>query len=942
MNLLIQKQESLVQLKKELSIKQKKILDIEMNIMTLEKDIVEIVESNTSNILVENMSLSSQQKEIVESDAHNILVVACPGSGKTHTVIARYVNLVINKKVDPASIILITFTKKAGMEMNNRIQSILPHKLPYYVGSLHGLGYRLLQQFNTTPNGINNTVLNETEYKQCIKECALSVMEESALTPDEQNMIKNQMPYIYDKISTDYPLDINQTLQNLSISTKYKKVITEILKNYKTMKKDQHLVDFNDLMIQFCALLGTKKINQFLEGVKYVFFDEYQDINPVQNYILKCFSKYSNIMAVGDDAQAIYAFRGSSIKYIWDFKNQFTDTTTYYLETNYRSTPSVVNFFQEIISHNTKQFKKEVVSNMVNPGLKPHIICHVNPSEQYKWIAEDIMKKKDEGVKLKDMVVLSRTNQSIERIEYELMKKNIPIIKSIGISLLNKNHVKDLIAFLIITVNTKSIIHWKRIISCHKGIGITKANSIIESTVPFDGMIALTTQDNDCLSCLYNLLATINLLKPKEQIHTIVQYLIKLWKENKEKNMDCRINDINNLITYMGNDSIDVFISNLHLNIEIECMDDSLFLSTAHSAKGLEWEYVYIIDMNNKDFPSMKHCFYKNEIDCCEEERRLFYVASSRAKKYLTISMHHDCNITISPFIKELNRTLYLPSNLVAAMDYKYTFTGYISKDVSNYLSYNGYEKIINLVNGIPHTRSNIFNKTVLTSLPAPTILPHREIVGTMMDLLVAKMLQVNFPDIIKGFNCSDKIPASIYHNYIDRLSDWRNILKDIFFMATYKHSSIDIVEQWKSYLLNDEAMKYYSNLEKMIVRYIESMKPTAIYVHMNVSCEPIRGEIDILLKVNSNLDPNLDTNLGTSIGPYNVLIEMKTTPDEACTFPNICQTIMYGYLLKKKQYDVNQIIILNLWDGTLDSLDMNEFNTIQSYNKIKKILYSA
>lgn len=922
MNTLIQKQESLVQLKKELAIHQKKMLEIEMNIMTREKELVEIAEANTSNILVENMTLSKQQMEIVESEASNILVVACPGSGKTHTVIARYINLVINKKIDPASIILITFTKKAGMEMNNRIQSILPHKLPYYVGSLHGLGYRLLQQFNT--NSVTNTVLNEMEYKQSIKECATKILEESDLSPDEQTMIKIQIPYIYDKISTDYPLNMNRTLSSLSISTKYKNTIALILKQYKMMKKEQNLVDFNDLMIQFCMLLGTKKINTFLEGIKYVFFDEYQDINPVQNYILKCFSNHSNIMAVGDDAQAIYAFRGSSVKYIWDFEKQFNNIATYYLETNYRSTPSIVNFFQDTISHNTKQFKKNVVSNMVICGLKPHIKCHGSANEQYTWVADDIAKKKEEGVKLKDIVILSRTNQSIDKIEYELIKRNIPTVKSIGISLLNKNHIKDFIAFLIITLNKKSVIHWKRIISCHKGIGITKANEIINSTTPFDGIVAIKNCSESILLNLYNLLSNISLLKPKEQIHSILQYLIVLWKDNKEKNIDSKTMDVNNLITYMGNDTIEQFISNLHLNIDIECMDGSLFLSTAHSAKGLEWEHVYIIDMNNKDFPSVKHSFYKNEIDTVEEERRLFYVASSRAKKYLTITMHHDANTTISPFIKELEPSSYLASNLTSVLDFKYNFTGYISKDVSNYLSYNGYEKIINIVNDIMHTRTNIFTQNKLILFPAPTILPNREIVGNMMDILVAKMLHVNFPDIVKGFDTSysnDKLNPSVYYNYIDRLSDWRNILKDIFYMATYKNPNIDSVEQWKTFLLSDEAMLYYNTFEKNIINCIEKLKPIALYLHMNVSCEPIKGEIDILIKTNTST----------------ILIEMKTTPDEACTFPNLCQTIMYGYLLKKKQYDIDRIIILNLWDGMQDSFDINS----NICSVIKKILYS-
>ena len=901
-----EKYETLTLLKQELDKQQKIIFDIEMNIINLEKDIADIIETDTSNKVITGMSLSKQQKDIVESDNKNILVVACPGSGKTHTVIARYINLVVNKNIDPASIILITFTKKAGMVMNDRIQSIV--SLPYYVGSLHGLAFKLLQQFN------NYTVLSETEATIMINECADKIIRESGIAIDDKIQISN----IYDKISTEYPVNIDNTLSVLSIPTKYKKLIVDILKYYKLSKKQQHLVDFNDLMIQFCHLLGTKKLYTFLQSIKYVFFDEYQDINPVQNYILKCFSTHSNIMAVGDDAQAIYAFRGSSIKYIWDFENQFSNVATYYLETNYRSTPSVVDLFQDTIKHNTKQFKKNVKSHIVNSGLKPIIICHNTQHAQYDWVAADILRKHTEGVDLKDIVILARSNYSINNIELELLKHKISVVKSIGISLLNKNHIKDFIAFLIIINNNKSKIHWKRIYACHQGISITKSHELIDNSINFDGMkvlLSINKQDDTCILLeLLDTLKQINKCKSKEQMNIIIQYLIKIWTDNHDKNIKVKIDDVNKLIAFIGNDTIEMFVSHLHLNIEFD-NNASIFLSTIHSAKGLEWEHVYIIDMNYKDFPSIKHSFYQDELECSEEERRLFYVACSRSKKYLTISCYHDSHSTISPFIKELDANLYIGSNLTKALDFKYKLTGYIQQDITNYLQYSGYENLIKMCN-MPHTRTNIFKQF----LPVSANLLNREIVGNMMDILVTKMIHINFTDITKNFNCSDKIPQTIYHNYLDKLTDWRNILNDIFYMATYKHSSIEMVAAWRLQLLTEKAIIYYNHLEKMIVNYIESMKPKCIYVHMNVSCEPIKGDIDIMIQ-----------------NEQNILINIKTLPTEACTFPIVCQTLMYGYLLKKKQYNISMIKILNLWDGTLDSFDMGEFD---SYNKVKKILY--
>jgi DNA helicase-2/ATP-dependent DNA helicase PcrA len=255
----------------EINIHQKKLLSLETELLTLEKMMANFSEMN----IADSLSLSEQQQCIVESNDKNILVVACPGSGKTHTLISRYVHLVTKQKVNPSNIILITFTKKAGMEMNQRIGNILPNKPPYYVGSLHGLGFRLLQEYNK----INYTVLDENDSHTIMRKCADTILIPCNLCDDEVALLRRQIVYIYDKISTNYPPDVNEAIKHLSIPAKYKTIINNILKEYKNEKKKQNLVDFNDLMIQFCQLLGTKKITTFMENIKYIFFDEYQDIN---------------------------------------------------------------------------------------------------------------------------------------------------------------------------------------------------------------------------------------------------------------------------------------------------------------------------------------------------------------------------------------------------------------------------------------------------------------------------------------------------------------------------------------------------------------------------------------------------------------------------------------------------------------------------------------
>ncbi len=909
----------------DISIYQKKLMTLENELLKIEHIMASFSEMN----IADNLSLSEQQKVIVESKDKNILVVACPGSGKTHTLISRYINLVTKEKAEPSSIILITFTKKAGMEMNQRISNIIPHKLPYYVGSLHGLGFRLLQEFNK----ISYTVLDENDSHYIIKKCADTILIPCKdLNDDEVSMIRRQIVYIYDKISTSYPCNVDDAIKHLSVSSKYKTIINNILKEYKNEKKKQNLIDFNDLMIQFCQLLGTKKINPFLEKVKYIFFDEYQDINPVQNYILGCFKEKSNIMVVGDDAQAIYAFRGSSVQYIWDFEKEYNNVNKFLLETNYRSTPSIVNCFQDIISHNINQYKKNVKSNQTELGMKPYIKCHDSFQEQYKWVADDIANKYKNGVPLREMVILSRKNSSLDEIEKELITHSIPVIKSIGISLLNKQHIKDFIAFLTIITNPKSLIHWKRILALHKNIGIARANEIIDTNDNINEAIKEFILDNpnlnlDSLKNLNIFLLGLKNKQIKEQLLLIQRYLVNLWTINNEKNLDLREKDLLSLLSFMNKQSIEEFISNIHLNLEIDTIEDSLFLSTVHGSKGLEWEYVYIIDMDCKNFPNIRQSYYKDEIDNVMEERRLFYVATSRAKKYLSINFTQDVlnEVYISPFIRELNETNYIGSNLLKSLSINYNYTGNISTDINNYLRFNGYKQLSEIVLNIKSSRSNIGFKT---DLPVPVTLKNRFIAGNMMDLLVSKIIHNNFPEIVEHFDLSqnhhNKLSEKIYQNYIDRFTDWRTILNDIFYISTIKklnHSdSNNNIDEWKEYLLNESTSTFYNNVEKCIIKLINSLLNNNINnnikIHTNITNKSIKGEIDFMVN---------DT-----------LIEMKTTPDDACTFPNVCQTLMYGWLLGKKNINISKVIILNLWDGTIDTFDIDNFN----FYKFKKILY--
>lgn len=908
--------------KKKISIYQTKILALENEIINIDKKM-----ANFSDMeILDTLKLSDQQRKIVESKDKNMLVIACPGSGKTHTLISRFIHLVVKEKVVPDDIILITFTKKAGMEMNERINNIIPNKQPHYVGSLHGLGYRLLQQKSKA----SYTVIDEVDSHKLLRECMNFVLAQETFDEDENSMISKNIIYIYDKISTSYPINIDNTLKMLNIKMKYKKIINKGLREYSKTKKKQNLYDFNDLMIQFCEYLDDGRFDSFINKIKYIFFDEYQDVNMIQNYILDKFKNKSNIMVVGDDAQAIYAFRGSSVQHIWDFEKQFDNTKIYYLETNYRSTSSVVNFCQNIISNNDKQFKKNVVSFQNDIGLKPQVCCYNSQMEQYKFVAQDIVNKYKNGISLKDMVILARKNSSLDSIEMELLKYKIPVIKSIGVSLLNKNHIKDFFAFLTIIVNPKSLIHWKRILALHKNIGMEKAKYIIEKNNNIlKGIKELIDTEEfykKHISKLYDLLNNVN-NTPVLNIKVLLvqEYIFNLYTSKKIPKIEDKMNDIKSILTYFNDTSIEDYINNIYLNCDMEAnMEDTLFLSTAHGSKGLEWEYVYLIDMTSKDFPNIRQDFYRFESTNCEEERRLFYVASSRAKKYLTISYYKDHNpsytIFKSPFINELNNKLYLQHNI--QHDEKYGYTGFISKDVNNYLRFKGYNELSKIINNIPHERTNFLTKNMY--LPISNNLKYMFIVGNFMDYLIIKMIHNHFHEKCYKFdlplnNIYPKFPANLYHNYKDHLLDWRDMLDDIYMIATYKVKNKQVVEDYDDILVNDEMIEYYNILEKSIIKYIKNKNPKRIFTHYNLNHHPLRAEADIIID--------------------DCILEMKCSTGDACTFSNLCQVLMYANLASKKclPSSINNVAIINSFDGTYDCFNIKNINT----DKIKNIIYT-
>ena len=766
MDSLLDKQKKLqIKLKKyksKISLIEDELYDIELEISTFD-----------NRELLKNVNLNDKQKEIIKSDSKNILVVAVPGSGKTHTLINRYIDIVINKNIDPDSIILITFTKKSGQEMFERINKYAPNKLPYYVGSMHGLGYKML-------NKEDFSILDEKDTFELLTEIAEQVT-------DNDYIVKN-ICYIYDKQSICEKLSITDVLQKMDINIKFKSTISKILKLYSKIKVEQKLLDFNDLMLLLNKYLDSPSGIQFREKIKYIFFDEFQDINPIQNSILEKFKEKSNTMVVGDDSQSIYSFRGSDVNYILNYKYD----KCYYLENNYRSSPYIINFFDNIIKNNTKKLEKNIISPKTELGIKPNIRSFNSNEDQYQWVAEQIKEKYNDGVKLKDIAILSRTNGSLTGLELQLKKNDISYFKSSGLSILNKKHIKDLMAFVSLLYNNKNSISIKRILKLHNinyskdvSVELFKYNNILN-----DFFSKFTTVDD--------------LLK----IQLLRKYMQSLYPNESS--------DIKKIINFFKeNNNLKQSYIDLYLNIDMETNEDKLYLSTIHSSKGLEWEYVYIIDCSSNTVPCIRPSFYLDEINNYEEERRLFYVACSRAKNYLHITYSGD----ISPFIKELDSNNYIAYNIDVNPKVKNILNPY---DIKNKLKLDGYNFCINDLNNTKFEQKQINNKINLN-------IECNRYVDIFILLVIKKILINNFKNVKVKMNI--KLDENIITNFNDTVISINDSLKIIKIMCdksiSYKYKDNDIYKKLIKYdysYFEKEIVKFFNNSKNIIINNDETI----------------------------------------------------------------------------------------------------------------------
>ncbi len=670
-----------------------------------DEDIDESLEDNLPKIQYEYKNinfkedLNEEQLEIVNNLKGPMLVIAGAGSGKTRTIVYAVAKLLLSG-VMPSEIMLVTFTNKAANEMIKRVE-ILLGKRPkgIWAGTFHAIANRFIRNYAKMLGlRTNYIILDETDSKTLMK---LSI-EKANIKEIEERFPTSATT----KKILSYSINCNKSIREVILwkynqfdSDRVIEKLNEVLKIYKKKKAEDNLVDFDDLLTYWNTLLDERSIAQLIaKRIKYVLVDEYQDTNYIQDEIIHKIviqNPEQNVMAVGDDAQSIYAFRGANFQNILKFEKKYKKCKRYDITYNYRSIPEILDLANNSIEHNKKQFKKKMKATRPN-GLKPFQLNLGDDEDQAKFISNNVLKLRDEGFELHEMAVLFRAGYHSVKIELELQTKNIPYEVRAGVSFLEKAHIKDVLVHLRVIENPFDEIAWSRIFSIIQGLGKTSTskilNVILQSENPlktilensfFKTKMKGTRIPNIGKKNLVSHVKRINEYTPEDHPSEVIIEIIKLIEDyikSKYSDWQDRIDDLHQLSIYAQKYlTIRRFIDTLSLNLSnIESKtvrsgvkneeEKPLVLSTIHRAKGLEWRVVFIPMLCEDSFPSAR---VKNNLDELEEERRVFYVALTRAKDQLYLISPSIIQqfggyqtVRISPFVSELNPKVFQKSSV--------------------------------------------------------------------------------------------------------------------------------------------------------------------------------------------------------------------------------------------------------------------------------------
>mgnify|MGYP002627912042 FL=1 len=603
-----------------------------------------------------------------------VLVIAGAGSGKTKTLTYRVARL-IEDGIKPENILLLTFTKKAAAEMLSRATLVLDDRCEKVAGgTFHSFANIILRKYSKFLKLKSNfTILDKSDCEDIINHIT------GQMFPKKEKRFpkKSTILEIYSK-SVNKETPTKQIIEEEFPQFAHcEDKIIEVHKAYVGYKRENSVLDYDDLLLYVKLLLENneglrKKLsNQY----QYIMVDEYQDTNTLQADVIKLLaSEHSNIMAVGDDAQSIYSFRGANYRNILDFPKLFEGTEIIKLEQNYRSTQNILKLTNTIISKAKEKYAKTLFSNIESP-IVPALICAKDTQMEVDFICQRILELLDEDVNLSDICVLARNARMSYALEIELSKRAIPYQKFGGPKFMETAHIKDIVSHLRVIINPDDIISLNRILLLLKGVGATTVNNIIPiikgNLNPNIKLLPSnkTTSLVPLLKTLENLRSQISMRKPSDIVEDVIEYYRPILKD-KYDDYNKREKDLDHF-QYLSEQysNLEDFISDMALeppDASVEGMykrnsdDEALTISTIHSAKGLEWDSVFIIGAVDGRFPS---AYSFNSAEEMDEELRLMYVATTRAKNNLYITYPVDM------YDYSMNMVLSKPSRFLDDID---------------------------------------------------------------------------------------------------------------------------------------------------------------------------------------------------------------------------------------------------------------------------------
>jgi len=595
-----------------------------------------------------HQELNPAQLKAVESIHGPHLVIAGAGSGKTRVLVHRVAYLV-EQGIKPEHILLLTFTRRAAEEMLRRASILLDERCKSVAGgTFHSFANMILRKYAKLLELSNNfTILDQVDAEDAINlvRTQLGFHKSEKRFPRKHAILEvisksvNKSEDITDVLDDEYP-------QFMEFTQEFKKIRTE----YNKYKRQKSLLDYDDLLVYLKNLLTKHEdVRASLSNkYKYIMVDEYQDTNKLQAHIACLLAAdHANIMVVGDDAQSIYSFRGANFKNIIDFPKIFKGTKIITLEENYRSTQPILNLTNVVIAQAKEKFEKNLYTKKKEGNLPVFIDC-ADENSQSTFIADKILELREEGISLKDIAVLFRSSWHSNDLEIELAARNIPFTKYGGLKFVEAAHIKDLMSYLRIAYNTADQVSWLRSLLLIPKIGPKTASKIIQEIMD-KGKPQDLLQKYEELKKLFELLKHIDCQteRPAEIIEKFLDYYQPLLK-NKYDDFNKRLNDLDSLIRIADRyKTVEQFLVDMALEPPERMLvepgrkdksDASLTLSTIHSAKGLEWHTVFLIYVAEGHLPSYLSLESEDEI---EEERRLFYVAATRAKNNLFLLKPH-------------------------------------------------------------------------------------------------------------------------------------------------------------------------------------------------------------------------------------------------------------------------------------------------------------